>query len=232
MFHWKPRSYWHFSVLNSRGYFPEDLVPRRMVPSPLVPRWGGSECSVSGRRGGMARLCIGFAVFVMSAAAFISVAWAAANRACVTCEAPLATYSCTVGPAADGTRVSLAVRPLHFACIKDIARRFQHGSCRVKRNPTGDCLGRVHMIDPEKLRSRDAVVPAAQPDNGTGEGHAAKAGKSAANNAQDNREPRTVVEMAEETAKTTEKEMKRSAENVSQVAKSTWRCLTSLFSDC
>jgi hypothetical protein len=45
-------------------------------------------------------------------------------------------------------------------------------------------------------------------------------------------EPKTVVELAKRTAKTTQNELDQSADKVSNAARSTWRCISTLFQDC
>ena len=166
---------------------------------------------------------------------FVAVLWllcqpALAGSVCVSCDGPPAVYSCSYAPDANGN-VPGSGRALQFACIQDVARRYQHATCSVNRNHLGPCNGQVHMMSPGAA-SQAASQPSgnAAPDQGAGPLPApvppvapAKGGK---------REPKTVVELAKRTADNTKKQIKKSARTVSKAARSTWRCVSTLFSKC
>lgn len=157
---------------------------------------------------------------------------ALAQTVCVRCSEPEQSYSCSLAPmAAAGAPRG---RALQFRCVQEIARTYNHGRCRVKEADFGACSGQVHMVTGQP----PAIPPAgAQPANKTAEvgGDASKPTRQ--------EEPATVVELAKRAASDTQKELNRSAEKVSKTvakagktvskaAKSTWRCLSSFFSDC
>ena len=144
-----------------------------------------------------------------------------ANNVCVSCDGPSAVYSCSYAPDADGNTPSRSPRSMQFVCIQDVAQRYQHSSCRVNSNQTGACNGLVHMIPQNAAAAPSSSVPS----NETATPAPAAVPKK-------KREPKTVVEMAKRTAESTKKQIKKSARKVSKAAKSTWRCVTTLFSKC
>ena len=161
---------------------------------------------------------------------FAAVLWliaqpALAKSVCVTCDGPVAVYSCSYAPDASGHTPNKSNRALQFACIQDVARLYQHASCSVRRNQLGECNGQVHMMsqappqapptipDQQAIAAdgpaQPAVVPVKKP-----------------------REPKTVIEMAKRTARNTKKQIDKSARTVTKAARSTWRCVSTLFSKC
>ena len=193
-------------------------------------------------------------VGALSAAAvslLLFVAPSVAQSVCVSCEGPEALYSCSSAPGSPAAQAGLGGRRLQFSCIQDIARQYKHASCRVRREQLGSCTGLVHMLNeaavnpalaPE-LASPPApnalAAPSILPPETAGAPAARKvspvqssAPSRSPNVRQETPEPKTVVELAKQTAKTTEKEIGRSAENVSRAARSTWRCIATLFSEC
>lgn len=148
---------------------------------------------------------------------------AEANSVCVTCAGPAAVYTCSYAPDASGSRPNHSGRTLQFACIQDVARQYSHDSCSVRREQRGVCSGPVHFV------SRAPVVrpsaPPAQAADGSDEAFEEKP-------VQKKREPRTVVEFAKRTARDTQKQLDKSARTVSKAARSTWRCVSTLFSKC
>lgn len=144
-----------------------------------------------------------------------------ANSVCITCDGPAAVYSCSYAPDANGYRPSHGGRTLQFACIQDVARQYQHASCSVRRKQLDVCNGQVHMMS-----QAPAALPLAPPPAriGTSVPERDKAGTK--------REPKTVVEFAQRTARNTKKQFDKSVRKVSKAARSTWRCVSTLFSKC
>jgi hypothetical protein len=153
-----------------------------------------------------------------------AIAQSSSPNVCVTCEGPATAYSCSMEPGAEAR----SGRGLQIMCIQEIARRYNHASCSVRRNQVGACNGRVHMLPSRRAEptgpndAAAATTPKSEPDEGAPKNKVAP--KSS--------EPKTVLELAKRTADTTEKEIKRSARTVSRAARSTWRCLSSFFSEC
>ena len=160
---------------------------------------------------------------VVAASLWLCGAPASAGNVCVSCDGPPAVYSCSYAPDATGQTPNRSARSMQFVCIQDVARQYQHSSCKVNRNQLGPCNGQVHMIPqnaaatpPQNATNNEVTtqtpVPAIVPKK--------------------KREPPTVIEMAKRTAASTNKQIKKSARKVSKAAKSTWRCVTTLFSKC
>ena len=152
---------------------------------------------------------------------------AAGEEACVVCQEPAAIYSCSVQHADQLKRVRRADGLLHLACIKDIARQYGHKSCAINRNFAGNCNGAIHVVNP-KDAANHVIAGTSRPDSSNG----AQPIESQPEAAPTKDEPKTVVELAKRTAKSTTRELKKAGDNVSKAVKSTWRCVSSLFSEC
>lgn len=150
---------------------------------------------------------------------------ALADAICVTCDGPPRVYSCSYAPNANGDAPNKGQRALQFACIQDVARQYQHASCSVKRNQLGACNGVVHMMSQGPV-----VAPTATADQ-VGATVPTPVPPAAAKVTQSS-EPKTVVEMAKRTASDTQKQIDKSARSVSKAARSTWRCVSTLFQKC
>jgi len=183
---------------------------------------------------------------------------AAPEAVCVSCEGPSRIYSCSMAPRPDGNVPSLGTRSLQFTCMQDIAQRYQHATCSVKQNQIGVCAGDVHMVTippreatptAEAAAPADAAAPAKASapadDPVAGKGKVPATGPVTPSDAADDEpdrksrsetgneaEPKTMIELAKRTAKSTKEEIENSADKVSKAARSTWDCVTSLFTDC
>ena len=181
---------------------------------------------------------------------------AAASSVCVTCTDPEQVYSCSLAPGAG----AISGRALHLRCLQEIAIQHGHAQCAVRNRGLGICNGRVYMVtaavppaDQNPLQHvlpRTAVgapistqqgqLPTAagqQPLPQTSPGvpaspTAASQERSPAPTKPPPKEPKTVVELAKRAAKETNDQIDRSARTVEKAAKSTWKCLTTFFSDC
>ena len=197
-----------------------------------------------------ARLTLGI---LMAVAAMATPASAQTTEFCVVCSAPDATYRCQPKVGEKIRRLLPNTQVLRLACVKDITRAYDHGSCSVREATDAVCPGAVVGLDlnalaaqyvkqlPAPVRSRvegavtqqDAVeTPAAPPPSDP------------------DAPPKTVVEMAKRTAESTEKQIKGAGKAVQDAGKAvqdageyvgstvqktmqnTWRCLTSGFQDC
>lgn len=147
---------------------------------------------------------------------------AKAGSVCVTCDGPAAVYSCSYAPDASGHRTNHRIRTLQFACIQDVARQYRHASCSVRREQFDVCNGQVHLMS-----RTPAVLPSLPPAQSAHEAVAPTDEKPV-----QKREPKTVVEFAKRTASDTQKQFDKSVRTVSKAARSTWRCVSSLFSKC
>jgi hypothetical protein len=163
---------------------------------------------------------------------------AAAQEYCVVCFDPPARYRCMVG-ADPGTAPSPSRS--QFVCITELARTGQHASCTVGRNNAEPCDGNVQTVFvpstsgaplPPELQAQDPVAPSPAPSEETAQMPGEPPATSDA-------PPETVEELAKKTVEASGKGLKKAGEAVSDTAKSagdaaskTWKCLSSLFSDC
>ncbi len=166
---------------------------------------------------------IGLRGLFAAACVCLGIPSALGNSICVTCEGPAAVYSCSYAPNENGSRPQKTNRALQFICIQDVARQYKHASCSVRRHELDVCNGQVHMMSPLAPQASPSQ-PNAPVDANTSQIPGVAKKKP--------REPKTVVEMAKQTARKTQKQIDKSAKTVSKAARSTWRCISSLFSKC
>jgi hypothetical protein len=188
---------------------------------------------------------------------------AQAQQACVRCDNPFAIYNCQV----EGPGVP-ANAPVHLLCMTELAKRYGHATCAVSRNETGECTGQLVTVTP----SPDAPIPqalppalAVSPDDQleAAPGDETETGEleAPAEEPAEEGNPKTVEELAKQTAKASQEGLKKAGEGVADVAKKagdgvadvakktgetmektgnaigsaakkTWRCLSSFFGDC
>ena len=189
-------------------------------------------------------------LFVVSLTAATS--QAQAQQACVRCDNPFAIYDCRV----EGPDVP-ANAPIHLLCMTELAKRYGHTTCGVSRNEAAECTGKLVTVMP----SPDTPIPQAPAPTITvtpedqlemAPGNETETGELEAPTEKPVEEgnPKTVEELAKQTAKASQEGLKKAGEGVADVAKKTgetmektgnaigsaakktWRCLSSLFSDC
>jgi hypothetical protein len=167
---------------------------------------------------------------------------ASAQEYCVTCTAPPAIYRCTIaneaGTAAPPSRGQLL-------CITELAKTGNHASCSVGRTAAEPCLGEPRTV--MFTSAAEAELPpigGQQPGPAEPESPALADGEPPpADEAPADAPPQTVEELAKQTVEASGKGLKKAGEAVSDGAKSTgeavgnavsktWKCMTSLFSDC
>ncbi|MEM1306502.1 MAG: hypothetical protein AAGG99_03170, partial [Pseudomonadota bacterium] len=73
-----------------------------------------------------------------------SVQSASAGQVCVTCDSPATIYECLL-PTPDGAAArNRAIRSAEkLVCMREIAARYGHRTCRVRKNAQGPCTGAV-----------------------------------------------------------------------------------------
>ncbi|MCH9807439.1 MAG: hypothetical protein K0U74_06890 [Alphaproteobacteria bacterium] len=179
-----------------------------------------------------------------------------AREACVRCDGPYALYRCVI----DDAQVPPAAS-IHLVCMTELAKRHGHRTCSVDRNITNaDCAGSVAEIYPAPdfawPQSPPPAYTATTPQPGTEPAHpdtdtaqnppgvdpkpkgppktveelakqTAKASKEGLETAGE-----TVVDAAETAAKSTGDVLKKTGKTIGTAAEKTWRCLSSLFGDC
>ncbi|MGD9784894.1 MAG: hypothetical protein AB7E80_13745 [Hyphomicrobiaceae bacterium] len=153
---------------------------------------------------------------------------------CVACEGPDAHYRCITG---DGPAESAAGDRL--ACIRDIARSGGHATCAVSSRATTDCEGSEWRIGaPHDALSPAATTaahaePAAARDRPPGVLPAEpSAGQSGNETVVAKGVPREGAGQGDAPPTGAASGIAKAGEAVSSTAKKTWRCLTSLLSDC
>lgn len=219
------------------GIFPESRCAMKtgcnilhLTDATTALEWSAIACAGGELRRGLLGSTV--LLFTMVSASSSAIA----TSVCVTCDTPDATYSCSAAPVVGAEGAILNDKQLQFSCIQDIARSYQHATCRVKRNQLGTCMGQVHMV----AASTTAIVER-RPEVGLqtfGPPPATKPADAAApvtrtpNTGNEPAEPKTVVELAKRTVKSTEKQIDKSADTVTEAARTTWRCLSTLFAKC
>jgi len=163
-----------------------------------------------------------------------------ARDICIRCTGPEQTYRCAVlGDAAPAD-----LRRQSFYCAARIAEDEDHSTCAAVRKET-QCRGvrRSYVYD----ASAPTLGPLAQDEPSAGEDEADNVNKEEG-------PPRTVVDLTRETARRTEEGLERAADEtvettrglgqrvqdaaenaagaVDRAARSTIRCIGSLFDDC
>lgn len=217
------------------------------------------------------RLCLLAAIVPFA----LSGARAEAQELCVTCEQPFTVYRCAFD---DHSPIRVTAPGAPLACAKQLAQRRGHSRCSIRRNSSGPCEGELVVIippadtplapppdvatigDPGMPSGGNSAVPGAVPGLAPAPAPSeplapvGNSGDAADGEAlepeQPSGPPKTVEELAKQTAKSSEKGLKDAGEAVAgaakktgetigeagsaigKAAKSTWKCLSTLFSDC
>ena len=159
---------------------------------------------------------------------------------CVRCSAPEAEYRC-LPQLSDELRQALpGERVLRFACIKDIAKAYSHEQCSVRETTAQACGGEAVVLDLSRLAEEYARRLPGPVRRGLSGANPTPVEPADQAKPKDGKEPpKTVVEMAKRTAETSEKQIKKAGEAVkdagnyvSGTVQKTWRCISSLFSNC
>ncbi len=179
------------------------------------------------------------------AIAAISIAGSAQSAEyCVTCEGPAAMYACAI----EGTEADATPDPrLQLLCISELAKAGGHEVCSVPRSAPKPCPGVMKIVAapamPPPPAATEAEAPAADPTF-------AAPDDSSDHAKSPDEPPRTVEEMAKKTVESTKKgletagdaikgttqkageNVEKAGSTVTEAAKKTWNCVTSLFSQC
>jgi hypothetical protein len=140
---------------------------------------------------------------------------AVAATVCISCQSPDAQYACIVDDALNASSASLV-------CIEELARRNGHASCRAGTKAQPPCPGLAVALQPAVGQTAPLL------------GANAPAAPS---------EPGTLLELGDQVAKNSSKQLEQAGRNVDalnkttaqalgQAAQSTWNCLASLFTNC
>ncbi|MGQ0457466.1 MAG: hypothetical protein ACT4OU_10430 [Hyphomicrobium sp.] len=182
------------------------------------------------------------------AAAMVASGRAAADI-CVACTGPDASYACSVDTAAlpsDDSRLKLL-------CITELAKAGGHQSCTVSRAVTAPCPGEVKKLAAPGLDAAPHVAPPASspaPANPPSAVAPVENGEAVTTVPKTTPPPKTVQEAVEDGASGAGDALKKTGEGAADIAesaggamqkagkavgdaaKSTWKCLSTFFSDC
>jgi hypothetical protein len=148
----------------------------------------------------------------------------ATEPVCVVCTSPTAQYSCSLAPSA--AILGLGGARLRLRCLREIAERYGHEMCKVNDSPIAACAGTVHMVGEEPANAGGAAATKRPPAS------AATAPLTTPPLDADDEPPKTVVEMTKRAAGETQAQIEKSGKVVERAARQTWRCVTSLFTNC
>ena len=163
---------------------------------------------------------IGFAV----AALAFSGQSAAALDFCITCTAPDAHYLCRMDtPSANARDLRL-----QLLCISQLAEIGSHATCSIDNPRPQTCNGVLRVVEaPQDITAPPAAV--AQPAPAPAE--PAKAATETVITKEVS-EPTTPAPASNPAPAKTGGVMEQTGSAISQAAKKTWKCLSTLFGDC
>lgn len=191
----------------------------------------------------------------LAGAAFLGTA--KAEDYCVVCVHPSSMYRCEIegSPAGRGSDPKAQLR-----CITELAKRGGHESCLVSKSAPVPCPGLTVVLAPQEAGPSvgEAHPPIRDGGAGTPVTEAPVSGESAAPETpeaatpapggapaiagapkNDPAAPKTVQELAGQTVEATKDSISKAgsavtgtAEKAGNAAKSTWKCISSFFSDC
>lgn len=144
---------------------------------------------------------------------------AAAQEVCVTCSDPDVSYKCSVKDSEKASQIRGAGKAIEFLCITELARAGGHRSCRASRDYVGPCLGQQRVID--VTRPSEPPVQGQQADGDAAETDGTiEARRNAANQV-----PRTLEEMARESAAKSKQQLDAADQSMKQAAKDAGKTL-------
>ena len=165
-------------------------------------------------------------VLVLIAGLVVAAAPVRAQEVCVACSEPEATYKCTVKDADRAANIRGVGRALEYLCITELARAGGHYSCRASREYAGPCIGQPRLI--ELGKAPDPPPGAAQ---GQGQGQQADGAAIDPNAPVDatqkggKRPPRTLEEMARESAEKSKQQLESVDQSFKKAAQDTGKTL-------
>ena len=192
------------------------------------------------------------------AATLLSAGVVASAEICVSCTGPDAKYTCVVNMSTAGT-IDTVVK---LYCITALAKAGPHSSCAIDRNTKAPCQGARKELplpgaleqafdSPQQLQTALPPVTSSPPGapgavpapSGAAPRAAADDGSHPGQEAAKEGPPRTVQEMMEngakgdgfspgKAAKSTTTALEKAGSAVGDAAKTSWKCLSSFFSNC
>lgn len=182
-----------------------------------------------------------------------------ARDLCVTCQEPFAVYRCAFP---ENSPLHVTAPGASLVCAKELAQRGGHARCGIQRNSFGSCEGELVYITPPADDRLPQTPPPGIADTVNPDGLPLPPDAIEVNTDAEPLEPvedlepepkgppKTVEELAKRTAKSTKQGLqdagdavagatRKTGEKIGEAgsaiggaAKSTWRCLSTLFTDC
>lgn len=168
------------------------------------------------------------------ALSLVLVTEAKAQEYCVACEGPKATYICSFKEKAAGATDSA----LQLYCITELAKSGPHASCSIDRGKTTPCKGEARVLEapPNALDSaKIPLVPTPADKAAATKADAPAASDTPMNEPAPEQSAGTPAEQpAEAQGKTGAEEstLQKAGNAITNTAKKSWKCVTSLFGDC
>lgn len=167
---------------------------------------------------------------------------------CVICNDPNKVYQCNYN-LPDTTGVSLNIKGLQFACIKEIAQYGEHGQCAAARNVNNNCRGEPYALKnagglykpelenlttTEQQEDEAAPPPAEKQQPPTLADETVKTYEKTKETVKSgyDKTKETVSEGYDKTSKTVKKTVNSVGKTINDAASTTYECLKSFFSDC
>lgn len=151
----------------------------------------------------------------------------AAQELCVRCDSPSALYRCTIQNSEKAGEFKGRGKAMEFICLNELARAGAHERCSVARDVGSVCLGDQRVVDGVGVR------------NSAGELIDPETSKAQANERAKNEPPRTLAEVARNTADLTKKTAKGAGDQINSAGeavggavKKTFNCIFTLFTSC
>ena len=159
------------------------------------------------------------------AALVLSSQGASALDFCITCTTPDAHYLCRM----DSPSANPRDLRLQLLCISQLAEIGSHGSCSIDNPRPQICNGVLRvveapqdMIAPPTAAAQPAPAPVAQPAEAAAETVVTKEGA----------DPKPPAPPSNPALAKASGVLEKTGSAISQAAKKTWKCLSTLFGDC
>ena len=162
---------------------------------------------------------------------------------CVICNNPNKVYQCRF-ESQPRQVLSLNMKGVQFACIKEIAQYGEHGQCAAVRNQTTECNGEPYVLketaglykpeQPEVTPEAEVTEQPKKKSPPTLVGETEKTYEKTKETVEKSYEKtkETVSKGYEKTETTVKTTVKTVGESISDAASTTYNCLKSFFSNC
>ncbi len=162
---------------------------------------------------------------------------AKAQEVCVECSGPDTRYRCSIRDFDKIAKYHASSKVLEYVCITELARAGGHASCRAGNSFQGPCIGQPRQLDPATVGelpaepAGKASVAGAEPPNPSTDPAAQPPAQDQAGRGS----PQTLEELARRNKldiSGVKDGLNTAGKAVGGAVKNSWRCLSSLFSNC